>query len=117
MSDHDAGGGNSGQRNSPSQDTMAELLRLVRGLNDKIDRQDAALARQDAELVTIKLRLERGAASIEQAGQTGNDVREIHNDMLILKTKFAILWAGLGVAGTAGLSGLVMAGVALLRHP
>lgn len=92
-----------------SADPMAEVLRIVQDLSRKIDRQDR-------ELVEIKLRLERGSSSLEAAQKNGEEVRKFGDAVLVLQTRFAILWAGLGCAGGAAISGVVMSAFALLKH-
>lgn len=88
---------------------LAEVLRLVRTMNDKIDKQDK-------EINDIKLRLERGASSIESAEKNGDDLREVRDEQIVLKTKFAIIWSGLAIAATAGITGAVLGAIALLKH-
>lgn len=92
-----------------NEPVLTEVLRLVRDMNSKIDQQDK-------ELTEIKLRLERGSASLETVGSNGRDVRKVQDELIELRTKFAILWAAVGVAGTAGITGAVLAGISLFKH-
>lgn len=92
----------------PPDGVTAEILALVRDMSGKIDRQDK-------ELMEIKLRLERGAASIESSEKNGDDLRAMSDKLIVLETRFAIVWAGIGVAATAGITGAVMGVIALLK--
>jgi t-SNARE complex subunit (syntaxin) len=112
MSNEDAG--MRGSRAVP-EPAMAEVLRLVRDMSEKIDRQGEKIDRQDKELVDIKLKLERGAGSIEAATSNGKELRKVQDELIELRTKFAILWAAVGVAGTAGITGSVMAAISLIK--
>ena len=91
------------------QEVLTEVLRIVQQMNAKIDRQDK-------ELVDIKLRLERGAASIEASNRDSEDLRSVRDKLIVLDTRFAIIWAGIGIAAASGITGAVMASIALLKH-
>lgn len=87
---------------------IAEVLRLVRHMDAKVEAQ----SRQIAE---INQRLERGSATIEEAGETAKDLLSLEKRFIVLDTRFAIIWAGLGIACASGIGGLVCGIISLMR--
>lgn len=68
----------------------------------------------EARITKAEGRLNAGDRSLDELTELVKLAREMDRKITVLETRFAIIWAGLGVIGTVAVGGIVTGVIALL---